>query len=161
MTERPRGFAQPQAAADLVKNILHQKVEDAKQAKAEALKARKRKSRVPLLLGLLPVLVALTAWNVLHGGPTPSVLSPADQLASVKFRIYLAAQAIDGYQTVHGSFPPDLSVVGVDWQGLHYVPAETTWSIVARADSVSIMYRHGEPLGPYATAYQALQRRRP
>jgi hypothetical protein len=161
MTERPRGFAQPQAAADLVKSIVKQKVDDAKQAKVDAERTRKAtKSRVPLMLGLLPVLVGLTAWNVVHSGPPRSTISPADRLASLRFQIYIAAEAIESYHSVHGVFPGNLTAVGVDWQGLHYVPADTTWSIVGRVDSVAVTYQHGQSLTPFASAYQLLQRKR-
>lgn len=161
MTERPRGFAQPKAAADLVKSIVQQKVDDAKQQKADAEKARKkRKSKVPLLLGLTPVLLGLTAWNVMSAGPPKPSFSTADQAASTRFRIYIAAQAIEAYRASHGTYPANLTQVGVDWQGLHYAVADTTWSIAARIDSATIVYRHGDPLTPFATAYQSLQRRK-
>ena len=159
--DRSRGFGQPQAAADLVKSIVQQKVDDAKQARADAEKARKKqKSRIPLLLGLLPVLLGLTAWNVLNAGPTQSTMSAADQLASLKFRIYIAAEAIEAYHAAHGVFPANLTQVGADWDGLHYVPAETTWTIVSRLDTTTITYRHGDSLTPLATAYQGLQRKK-
>ena len=161
MTGRPRGFNQPEAAADLVKNIIKQKVDDAKQAKIDAERARKhRKSRAPLILALLPVLVGLTAWNVVHAGPPRSTISPGDRLASLKFQIYIAAEAIEAYHAAHGAFPRNLTEVGVDWQGLHYVPADTTWNIVGRVDSVAVTYQHGESLVPFSSAYQPLQRRK-
>jgi hypothetical protein len=162
MTERPRGFPQPKAAADLVKNIIQQKVDEAKQAKVDAERARKRsKNRVPLMLGLLPVLIGLTAWNVVsNAGPPRSTLSTGERLSSLKFQIYIAAEAIEGYRTAHGTFPRNLTEVGADWQGLHYVPAETTWSIVGRVDSVAVTYQHGESLVPFAAAYQLLQRKK-
>lgn len=161
MTERPRGFAQPQAAADLVKSIVKQKVDDALQAKVEAERTRKgKKGRVPLMLGLLPVLVGLTAWNVVTSGPPHSTISTADRLASLRFQIYIAAEAIESYHSVHGVFPSNLTAVGADWQGLHYVPADTTWSIVGRVDTVAVTYQHGQPLAPFSSAYQLLQRKR-
>lgn len=161
MTERPRGFGQPQAAADLVKNIIKQKVDDAKQAKVDAERARqKTKSRVPLMLGLLPVLIGLTAWNVVHAGPPRTTISPAERLASLRFQIYIAAEAIEAYHSAHGAFPRNLTDVGADWQGLHYVPAETTWTIVGRVDSLAVTYQHGESLVPYSSAYQPLQRKK-
>ncbi|HEX4562094.1 MAG TPA: hypothetical protein VH113_09720 [Gemmatimonadales bacterium] len=161
MTDRPRGFTQPKAAADLVKSIVQQKVDDAKQLKADVEKARqKRKSTLPLLLGLTPVLLGLTAWNVFTAGPPKSTLTAADQTASTRFRIYIAAQAIEAYRASHGTYPANLTQVGVDWQGLHYAVADTTWSIVARLDSLTVTYRHGDPLAPFATAYQSLQRRK-
>jgi len=161
MTERPHRFNQPQAAADLVKSIVQQKVDDAKQLKAEVEKARKqRKSRVPLLLGLTPVFLGLTAWNVFSAGPPHSALSAADQAASTRFRIYIAEEAIEAYRAAHGVYPANLTQVGVDWGGLHYAVSDTTWTIVARLDSSTITYRHGEPIAPFATAYQSLQRRK-
>lgn len=161
MTDRPRGFTQPKAAADLVKSIVQQKVDDAKQVRAEAERARKKsKSKVPFLLGLMPVLLGLTAWNVFTAGPPRSTLSAADQAASTKFRIYIAAEAIEAYRGAHGVYPANLTQVGVDWQGLHYAVADTTWSIVARIDTGTVTYRHGDPLTPFSTAYQALQRRK-
>jgi hypothetical protein len=157
----PRGFEQRRAAADLVKNIIQQKVDDAKQAKVDADKAlKKAKSRLPLLLALLPLLLGLTAWNVLSAGPPRSTLSTADQVASARFRIYIAAEAIEAYRGSHGTYPANLTQVGADWEGLHYVAADTTWSIVTRIDTTSITYRHGDPLAPYASAYQSLQRRK-
>jgi len=160
MTERPRGFGQPQAAADLVKNIIKQKVDDAKQAKVEAQHARTRKSRTPLILSLLPVLVGLTAWNVVHAGPPRSTITATDRIASLKFQIYIAAEAIEAYHSAHGAFPRNLMEIGADWQGLHYVPAETTWSIVGRVDTLAVTYQRGQSLVPFSSAYQSLQRRK-
>ena len=157
----PRRFEQRQAAADLVKNIIQQKVDDAKQAKVDADKERKKaKSRMPLLLALLPLLLGLTAWNVLSAGPPRSTLSYADQVASAKFRIYIAEEAIEAYRVAHGAYPANLTQVGADWEGLHYAATESTWSIVTRVDSITITYRRGDPLAPYSTAYQSLQRRK-
>lgn len=160
MTERPRGFTQPKAAADLVKSIVQQKVDDAKQLKADVEKARKKKKTLPLLLGLTPVFLGLTAWNVLSAGPPKSTLTAADQAASTRFRIYLAAEAIEAYRASHGIYPANLTQVGVDWEGLHYAVADTTWSVVARLDTGTVTYRHGDPLTPFSTAYQSLQRRK-
>lgn len=161
MTDRPRGFAQPQAAADLVKSIVQQKVDDAKQRKADAEKARrKKKNLTPLLLGLTPVLLGLTAWNVFQTGAPASRLTPADQDASTRFRIYLAAEAIEAYRSAHGVYPADLTQVGANWEGLHYAVADTMWSIVAQLTNGSVTYRRGDPLTPFASAYQSLQRRK-
>ncbi|HKV69608.1 MAG TPA: hypothetical protein VJN62_00055 [Gemmatimonadales bacterium] len=161
MTERPRGFTQPKAAADLVKSIVQQKVDDAKQLKAEVEKARKkRKHTLPLLLGLTPVFLGLTAWNVLSAGPPKPSFTAADQAASTRFRIYIAEEAIEAYRAAHGVYPANLTQVGVDWGGLHYAVADTMWSIVARLDSGTVTYRHGDPIAPFASAYQSLQRRK-
>ena len=157
---REQRFTRPDVAADLVKDIIKQKVEDVKQAKAAAAAAQKRKSRLPVLLGLLPVLVALTAWNLMRVGRHPTVIAPADRVASLKFKIYIAAEAIEAYHAAHGANPANLKQVGADMQGLTYVPADTTWSIVGRVDSVSITYRHGQPLAPFSSAYQPMQRRK-
>lgn len=161
MTGPKQGFKQPQAAADLVKDIIKQKVDDVKQAKADAEKARRKKrSRGPLALALLPVLLILTAWNVFRVGHPPEILSHAERVASLKFKIYIAAEAVEAYRGTHGAIPPNLTVVGAEWNGLHYVPGDTTWSIVGAVDSLVITYHDGESLTPYATAYQALQRRK-
>jgi len=153
-------FTRPDVAADLVKDIIKQKVEDVKQARAAAVAAKKRRNRLPLLLGLLPLLIGLTLWNVLRAGHQPVVISPADRVASLKFKIYIAAEAIEAYRTTHGVIPANLKQVGADMQGLTYVPGDTTWSIVGRVDSTSITYRHGQPLGAFSSAYQPMQRRR-
>jgi len=160
MTGREQRFTRPDVAADLVKDIIKQKVDDVKQARAAAAAAKKRKTRLPLLLGLLPVLIGLTAWNVLRSERRPVVISPEDRVASLKFKIYLAAEAIEAYRANHGAIPANLKQVGADMPGLTFVPADTTWSIVGRVDSVSITYRHGQPLGPYSSAYQPMQRRK-
>lgn len=161
MTERPRGFTQPKAAADLVKSIVQQKVDDAKQLKADAEKARKKKrNMIPLLLGLTPVLLGLTAWNVFNTGAPVSKLTPADQDASTRFRIYIAAEAIEAYRSAHGVYPTNLTQVGVEWQGMHYAVSDTMWSIVAQLTEGSVTYRRGDSLTPFASAYQSLQRRK-
>lgn len=161
MTGPKQGFKQPQAAADLVKDIIKQKVDDVKQAKADAEKARrKQRSRVPLMLGLLPVLLGLTAWNVFRAGHPPEILSHGERIASLKFKIYIAAEAIEAYRATHGAIPPNLTVVGAEWNGLRYVPGDTTWSIVGAVDSETLTYHHGEPLTSYAAAYRVLQRRK-
>jgi len=160
MTGREQRFTRPDVAADLVKDIIKQKVEDVKQAKAAAAAARKPKSRLPVLFALLPLLAGLTAWNLVRAERPPTVIAPADRVASLKFKIYLAAEAIEAYRANHGVIPATLNQVGADMRGLTYAPADTTWTIVGREDSVSITYRHGEPLAPFSSAYQSMQRRR-
>jgi hypothetical protein len=158
MNDQGHRITRPNVAADLVKDIIKQKVDDVKQERVEAQRLKTKKNHLPLLLALLPVAIGLTIWNVVHVGAKPAIFSPAERVASMKFRIYLTERAIEGYRDTHKALPPNLHILGMEAKGLTYVPGDTSWAIVGRVDSLTITYRHGDPLAPYAAAFQTLQR---
>lgn len=160
MTDQGHRITRPNVAADLVKDIIKQKVEDVKQERVEAQRLKKRHNHLPLLLGLLPIAIGLTVWNVVHLSAKPTVFSPAERVASMRFRIYLTERAVEAYRETHKALPPNLHVLNMEAKGLTYVPGDTSWAIVGRVDSLTITYRHGDPLAPFASAYQTLQRGR-
>jgi hypothetical protein len=158
-TKRSRHrLVRPDLAVEIVLELVKQKAEEIREARAEALK-RPRRRRQPLyLLGLVGLFCGLTAWNVVRAGHVPTVFSPAEIEASVRYRIYLATRAVEAYRDSAGAFPAALAAAGIDDEGLLYLPARSTYSIVAENGAGRISYRRGDNLAPFVAAYGALAR---
>lgn len=147
-------LTRPDLAADYVRQILEAKV----RAAQEAEKPPPKPSRLPWLLGLSPILVGLTLWNILRTDRGPPVFSPTEEAAALRFRIYLAAQAVLAYRDSAGRLPRSLQAIGADQEGMVYAPVEPDFLIAVEHGPWRITYRSGEDLRPYALAYQVLQR---
>ncbi len=144
--KRPIGrISQPALAAQIVADIIRQKAEAAEEIKRAAAQPRRRS---PILL--LPVLVAVflgsSAWNLLRTRTEPESFTPEQLEASLRFQMYLAAQALEAYRDSAGEYPATLAAIGMDDAGLAYVPAESIYAIVGTVGSVHLTYRKGENL---------------
>lgn len=147
-------------AAQLVADIIHAKVEAKKQAEAavrEAVSRRRRRSRGWYFLFALPLLVGLTVWNLTRGARPPQVFSAEEREAAVRFRIYLAAQAVEAYRDSVGRWPPSLAAVGFGDAGFVYQARVRDYEISDTSSSVPLTYRRGDMVAPFAGAYRELQ----
>ena len=147
-------------AAQLVTDIVHGASEDARQTK-QAARPPRRRSRLALWLALLGVLVAVTAWNSLRPREAPVVFTPTEEAASLRWKVFLAAQAIDGFHRATSTYPATLAAAGVDDSGWTYAPAGSTYVIVGRLGSLSVEYHQGDPLAPLAAGLNTLTKRAP
>ncbi len=157
----PHQLQRPDLAAQMVADILKQKIADVKEIKAAAGAARpRRRNWKRWLAGLIPAFSALTAWNLLRAGAEPQVFTPEELAASLRFKIYVAAQAIRAFRDSAGTLPPSLQQIRMADDGLAYVRTDTTYVIVGSAGAVHVTYRQGDDLKPYGAAAQTLGRKR-
>ena len=156
-------LSQPDMAAQLVADIIKQKVEEVKQDKVERQRAvlrKKRQSKLWYFLGLLPVFLGLTIWNLTRAGEPPLVFTPEEIEASIRFRIYLTAQAVEAYRASMGQLPRSLTAAGVDAVGLVYTLVDSSYTVADPSGGVPLVYHGGENLALFADAYAMLTRRR-
>lgn len=151
----------PETAAQLVADIIHHKVEAAKRKEAAAVSAatqRRRRARGWYFLVALPLLVGLTTWNLARIASPPAVFSADERESSVRFRMYLAAQAVEAYRDSLGRWPADLDAVGFGDAGFRYRVGSRTFEISDTSVSVPLTYHRGDVLAPFADAYQELKK---
>jgi hypothetical protein len=151
-------------AAQLVADIIQQKVMEIKQERAEIQETFKRKKRHAVfwyLAGLLPLLLGLTIWNLSRRGDMPEVFTPEELDASVRFKVFLAAQAVQAYRDSLGRWPASLAAVGMGDEGLVYQRIDSIFTVTDTSGSVPLVYHAGESLAPFANGYTHLSRRRP
>lgn len=156
-------LSRPDMAAQLVADIIKQKVDEVKQEKVERqqqVQRRRRHSRYWYFLGLLPVLLGLTVWNLSRAGEPPTVFTPEEVDAGIRFRIFLAAQAVQAYRDSAGHWPADLGAVGMADQGLTYRLVDSTYAISDTSHAVPLEYHGGDNVALFADAYGVLARRR-
>ncbi|HEY6808723.1 MAG TPA: hypothetical protein VI160_08035 [Gemmatimonadales bacterium] len=144
-------------AAGLVADIMKQRGDELNARNAGAVRPGRRRS-VTALLVLLPLALGLTAWNLLGDTGVPEVFSSRERAASIRFQIFLAQQAIEAFHDSASVFPRSLSVIGLDGEGVTYVPGETTYELVGRTDSLTVTFHRGDPIAPYSSAAATLQR---
>lgn len=155
----PSRFSQRDLAAQYVGEILKQKAEEA--AKVRAAPRRQRAAGRSLTV-LVPVLLGLTGWNVGRMVREPAVFTSGETEAALRFRIYLAAEAVRTFKDSAGTLPADIKDIGLDRdEGLVYAPLDTTYIITGVADEVRLTYRGDQDLGPFAAAYDVLVGGRP
>lgn len=163
--ERPRvpqRDPQRETAAQLIADIIHHKVETVKQEKAAVVAAvtrRRRRGKLWYFLFALPLLVGLTLWNIVRTANPPEVFTADERESGLRFRMYLAAQAVEAYRDSVGRWPPDLKTVGFGEAGFSYRTGERGFEIGDTASSsMPLTYQRGDPLSPFAGAYYELQR---
>jgi len=156
----PHKLQRPDLAAQMVADILKQKIADVKETKAAVQAARpRRRNWKRWLVVLIPAFSTLTAWNVLRAGAEPQVFTPDELAASLRFKVYIAAQGIRAFRDSAGTLPASLQQIRMADVGLAYVRSDTTYVIVGSAGAVHVTYRSGEDLKPYGGAAHTLARK--
>jgi hypothetical protein len=157
----PHQLSRPDLAAQMVADILKQKIADVKETKAAVRAALpRRRNWKGWLLALIPAFCVLTAWNVLNAGVEPQVFTPDELAASLRFKIYIAVQGIRAFRDSAGTLPQSLQQIRMADEGLAYVRSDTTYVIVGSAGAVHLTYRSIDDLTPYRGAAHALERKR-
>lgn len=147
-------------AAQLIADIIHRKVEAVQEQQAAVVAAatqRRRRGRAWYFLVALPLLIGLSAWNLVRATSTPEVFSVEERESAVRFRMYLAAQAVEAYRDSLRRWPADLGAVGFADAGFVYQAGERDFEISDTSASVPLTYRRGDPLRPFAGAYHELK----
>lgn len=158
----PHKLQRPDLAAQMVADILKQRIEDVKETKA-AVRATlpRRRNWKRWLVGLIPAFCGLTAWNVMRAGAEPQVFTPDELAASLRFKVYVAVQGIRAFRDSAGTLPQSLQQIRMADAGIAYVRSDTTYVIVGTAGGVHVTYRKGDDLTPYAGAARTLAQARP
>ena len=123
---------------------------------AQELPPRSPKTRLPMVLFLLPIAIGLTTWNVLQSIEETEVFTPEEEIASAQFTIYLAASSIESFRDSTGSLPEGLYVVDADDDGITYLPNTSTYALSASVADQHITYKAGDDLAPYQRAFDVL-----
>jgi hypothetical protein len=153
-------MSRPDVAAQLVADIIHQRVEAARRqqaALAAAVAGRRRRGRAWYFLGALPLCIGLTAWNLARAARTPDVFTVSEHESVVRLRMYLAVQAIEHHRDSAGHVPADLAAVGFGDAGFVYHPNGGRFAITDTTASVPLTYHYGDPLEPFAGATEELR----
>ncbi len=120
-------------------------------ADARVLRPRRRGlTATQWLVMLLPVLVLLTAGNVILARKVPELFSADDEEARARLDIYLAATAIATYEDVHEELPASLEELGLDLPDLSYEPQGAGFRLIAHAGLRRLVYCQGDDLSAYA-----------
>jgi len=156
----PHQLQRPDLAAQMVADILKQKIADITETKAAVQAARpRRRNWKRWLVVLIPAFAALSAWNVITAGAEPQVFTPDELAASLRFKIYIAAQGIRAFRDSAGTLPTSLQQIRMADDGLAYVRSDTTYVIVGSAGPVHLTYRSIDDLKAYGRAAHTLVRK--
>jgi hypothetical protein len=160
MTRDLHRLSRPDVAAQLIADIINRKVDEKKRGE-EALRVdrarRKRRHRGWYFVGALPLLLGLTAWNVLRAANQPPVFNADERESVIRLQMYIAAQGIEAYRDSTGRWPRDLRAVGMDDAGLVYEVRDGSFAISDTSTTVPLTYRRGDPLAPFAAGYAELK----
>jgi hypothetical protein len=153
-------LSQADTAAQLVADIIHRKVDEARrtqEAAQQAVVRRRQRSRAWYFLFALPLLIGLTTWNLVRATRRPAVFSPSERESAVRFQMYLAAQALQAYHDSTGRWPADLRAIGMEDAHFVYERRDGDFTITDTTSTVPLVFRHGDPLAPYAAGYVELK----
>lgn len=160
MTERrDHRLSRPDLAAQMVSDILKERVASAQEVKAaRAQTLGKGRSPSRRLLWLLPLFLGLTGWNVWRSGRAPQVFTDSQLTASRRLNVYLAVEGIQEYKRTHGVLPPTLEMAGITTPGLAYALAESSFTLSDTTGPAALIYRSGQDLSMFAAAFHTLRR---
>lgn len=153
-------LSRTELASELVHDILKTKLEEKRRGEApKASPEAKRLRRLRLtLIGLLPVFLGLVIWNVTAGRKAPVVFTAAEVDAGVRFKMFLAAQALRTYRDSTGRWPAGLEAVGFGNEGLRYELTDTSYLLTGMSGDTPFTYRAGDDLAFFRDASQELLR---
>ncbi len=143
----------PNEAAGYVDSILEK---DAEAAAEPPKPYRRKRSRLPILLTLLPVLIGLTAFNVNRALDDSALFTPAENERFGYFVLILAHEEVEAYRDSVGAYPPTLETVGVEDGVLSYELVGVSYVLQARVGEMDVTYRGGESFDPIEFRYDSI-----
>lgn len=163
MTEQPFGsFEDLNTGEEEVDEMLAD-YKQLKEAKALALQQvedkqeiKTKKSRFPLLLGLLPIFFALTVWNVARLVKTPDPVSSLEELEAVQWSIYMIVDGIETFRESTGQLPISLEALGLDDDFITYTVLGNIYSLTTKIGDRELVYHDGDDLDPFMNSYNKL-----
>ena len=152
-------LSRPDTAAQLVADIIHQKHDAKRRAEETARMAvvrRRRRGRGWYFLVALPLFLGLTVWNLARATHPPAVYTASELESAVRFRMYLAAQAVEAYRDSLGRWPATLTDVGFGDAGFAYTSTSRGYEITDTSSAVPLSFRYGDMVEPFASGYNEL-----
>lgn len=128
---------------------------DAEVAAAGPPPTRAKRSRLPVLLGLLPILIGATAWNLSVLYSDAEIFTPQQTEASGYFSILVAYEEIEAYRDSTGGLPPSLEAIGADDTGLRYAPNGGAYVLTMMVGGTLVSFKDGDDITPLEIAFDA------
>lgn len=163
MTQPPSkgpNLSRPELASELVHDILKKKLEERRQGRppgGSGAAARQRRFRLAFAI-LLPIFLGLAGWNLTVGNKPPTVFTQEEIDAGVRFKVFLAVQALQAYRDSTGQWPASLAAVGFANEGLTYEQVDTSFAITALSGDLPFTYHSGDDLSFFRDAPQVMTR---
>lgn len=141
-----------QLSEDLVAEILRRDTEIRERAPVHV----KPKSKLPWLLALLVVGIAITAWNVIRLRRPVEVFTGAEQIASAEARLMLTAVAISAFRDSAGRLPQSLDEAGLTDEDVSYRLEDGLYRLIIQVQGRAIEHQSGEDIGRLAKSFEAM-----
>lgn len=118
----------------------------------------KRRSRLPILFALLPILTGLLAWNIARFVYSPAVFTDAEIEADAMFTLFVTAQGLEAYWDSAGTLPPSLEAVQLDDEYLRYeLVNDSIYILTVTDEATELVYRRGEDIARFNAAADVLE----
>ncbi|MEK6596722.1 MAG: hypothetical protein AABY91_00205 [Gemmatimonadota bacterium] len=151
MTQDTPNAEQP--SDDLVAEILRRDTEIRERAPV----VPKSRSRLPWLLALLVVGIAVTAWNVVRLRRPVEVFTGAERVASAEARLMLTSVAIAAFRDSAGRLPQSLDEAGLtDEEDVSYRLEDGLYRLIIQVQGRAIEYQSGEDIGRLVKSFEAM-----
>ncbi|MFQ6045450.1 MAG: hypothetical protein ACE5PT_03695 [Gemmatimonadales bacterium] len=139
-----------------IAEIMQREAELAAHAAAAPV-SRRRRSRVSFLFVLLLILVVLSVWNLVRASRPPVAFSPEEEIASMRFTVYLIARGLEAHRRTEGRLPRNLEEAGLDVEGISYAVSDSTYVLTGVVGEDSVVYRSGDDLSSFGAALRILR----
>ena len=109
-------------------------------------KRQKPKSRTPILVGALALLVVVGAWNVWALTRPPEGLPPEIVADGLRYTVQLAAEAVEDFRADQGRLPSAEEVADYLDDFVVYVVTSDGFAVTAMDGEVQVTYDGSVPL---------------
>lgn len=107
--------------------------------------ARRDSLALPIVLGV--VFSGVMAWNVVSFRSSAAPLSPVEARRSEGVLVFVATQAVEGFEVEHGRLPVSLDEAGIEASGLVYSVRPDGFSIASVAsgtEGAAVEFEQGD-----------------
>lgn len=144
------------AAPGYVARIIQMDAEEAEARAAARNRRPEPRWRARHVMPLVAVLLVLSAWNAYRAIREPVVATPAEELVTARFTLYLVAQELEAYRREHGDLPASLEAIDADEERITYARRGAEFTLTAEVAGDTITYRTGADLRPFWQAAEQL-----
>ena len=118
----------------------------------------KRRSRLPILLVLLPILTALLAWNIARMVYSPPVFTAEEIEMDAMFTLFVTSQGLEAFWDSAGTLPLSLESVQLEDEYLRYeLLNDSIYILTVTDDTTELVYRRGEDITMLSAAADVLE----
>ena len=148
---------QSEESSDEAAGYVDETLEKDAQAAAEPPKPfRPKRSRLPILLTLLPILIGLTAFNINHALDDSDPFTPAEKERFGYFVMMLAHEEIEAYRDSIGEYPPNLEMIGAEDDVLTYELVGNSYMLRFWVDGMGGSYRGDQSFDQIEVRYDSI-----